>query len=336
MILLGSMLAVLILLLNLLLWNKTETYIIYDGHRMLVRTSDCDNPVEILEEAGIMLNEGDALDIYRTAEGPVLQVLRQQKIAVDYYGEAMEATSYGETVKSLLQRLELTVGEGDRLSHGLDTETFDAMELHIYRMLEQEQTYTVTLPPEMLYCCDPTLPAGTQRVLLQGRSGEVLRTASVTYINDREVSRQVQHDEILIQPVTGIMAVGTGRPEPEPEDTRPVIGNGLIRLPTGETLCYTDTMRARATAYTHTDAGCDTVTATGTTVRVGTVAVDPTVIPYGTRMFVVSNDGCYIYGLSVAEDCGGAIKGDRIDLYFPTTEECIQFGFRGCTIYFLG
>ncbi len=334
MVLFGVLLAGFVLLLNLLLWNRKETYIIYDGGRMILRTTAQESPVHILAEAGIQLNEGDVLDIFRTDEGPALQILRQQRITVDHCGETVEAASYGETVASLLQRLELTVGEGDRLSHSPEAETYDGMELRIYRLLEQEQTYTVTLPPEILYCCDPTLPLGTQRVLTQGKNGELLRTARVTYVNGQEASREVLHDEVLAQPVNGIMAIGTK--QPEPEEAVPVIGNGLIRLPTGETLYYTDTMRARATAYTHTDAGCDTVTATGTTVRIGTVAVDPTVIPYGTRMFIVSNDGCYIYGVSVAEDCGGAIKGDRIDLYFPTTEECIQFGFRNCTIYFLG
>jgi 3D (Asp-Asp-Asp) domain-containing protein len=78
------------------------------------------------------------------------------------------------------------------------------------------------------------------------------------------------------------------------------------------------------------------ITSTGTTVRIGTVAVDPRIIPYGSRMFIISNDGVYIYGVAVAEDCGGAIKGDRIDLYMPTYEDCVQFGRRTCTIYFLG
>jgi 3D (Asp-Asp-Asp) domain-containing protein len=53
-------------------------------------------------------------------------------------------------------------------------------------------------------------------------------------------------------------------------------------------------------------------------------------------MFIVSNDGSYVYGIATAEDCGGAIKGDRVDLYMPTYGECIAFGRRGCTIYFLG
>ena len=86
----------------------------------------------------------------------------------------------------------------------------------------------------------------------------------------------------------------------------------------------------------HTDQGCTTTTATGTTVRRGTVAVDPRYIPYGTRMFIVASDGSFLYGLAQAEDCGGDIKGDRMDLYFPTFEDCITFGRRRCTVYFLG
>ena len=71
------------------------------------------------------------------------------------------------------------------------------------------------------------------------------------------------------------------------------------------------------------------------TVRLGTVAVDPTVIPYGTRMFIVSNDGAYIYGIATAEDCGGGVKGNHIDLYFPTVDECWEYGVRSATVYFL-
>ena len=137
-------------------------------------------------------------------------------------------------------------------------------------------------------------------------------------------------------PVAEIIAVGTGvEGEASDPNAMPVIADGYITLPTGEVLTYSDTATIRATAYTHTDAGCDMTTYTGTTVHKGTVAVDPRYIPYGTRMFIVSNDGAYVYGISVAEDCGGDIKGDRMDLYFPTFDECIQFGRRVCTIYFL-
>ena len=101
-------------------------------------------------------------------------------------------------------------------------------------------------------------------------------------------------------------------------------------------LTYTHSDTVRATAYTHTDDGCDAFTATGTVVHWGTVAVDPRYIPYGTRMFIMASDGSYVYGIATAEDCGGDIKGDRMDLYMPTYEQCREFGRRRCTLYFLG
>ena len=91
--------------------------------------------------------------------------------------------------------------------------------------------------------------------------------------------------------------------------------------------------REQVTVYGDYDV--DGITATGTQARVGAIAVDPKVIPYGTRMFIVSEDGKYIYGEATAEDCGGLIKGNRIDLYFDTLRECNTFGVRMCQVYFL-
>ena len=87
-----------------------------------------------------------------------------------------------------------------------------------------------------------------------------------------------------------------------------------------------------ATAYTAGYGGADHCTATGTTVRVGTVAVDKRVIPLGTKMYIVTNDGI-VYGTAVAEDTG--VRGDKVDLYFETYQQCINFGRRGCTVYIL-
>ena len=202
--------------------------------------------------------------------------------------------------------------------------------------LREEQTYTAVLPHDVSYYYCDALPKGMEQVLTEGRDGELLCTALVTYVNGIETAREQISQQVLTHPISEVIAVGTGLLADGTHTGNVRIEDGTITLPTGEKLTYTDTIQVRATAYTHTDAGCDTITATGTTVRIGTVAVDPRYIPYGTRMFIVSNDGSYIYGISVAEDCGGAIKGDRVDLYFPTTAECFQFGFRSCTIYFLG
>ena len=54
-------------------------------------------------------------------------------------------------------------------------------------------------------------------------------------------------------------------------------------------------------------------------------------------MFIITNDGEYVYGIAAAEDAGDSnIVGNRIDIWLPTKAECYQFGYRECTIYILG
>ena len=79
-----------------------------------------------------------------------------------------------------------------------------------------------------------------------------------------------------------------------------------------------ETVTFEATAYTWT--GCRT--ATGTWPSRGTIATDPRVIPTGSKLWVEG------YGEAVAADTGGAIKGQRIDLYMDTKHECLQWGRR--------
>lgn len=80
------------------------------------------------------------------------------------------------------------------------------------------------------------------------------------------------------------------------------------------------------------------MTATGSAVRPGVVAVDPREIPYGTEMWIVSADGRYVYGFARAEDTGGFIywpKGATVDLYMNTYADCCVWGWRGVKIYVL-
>lgn len=314
-----------------------KTYVITDGDRVVTYTTFATDPAEVLGEAGMALH---AYDTYTTepVDGvETITIQRAQEVTIHYHGEVTKTTAGGETAGELLQRLNLVVSGEDVISHGLDEAVYDGMELRIDHIVTRQETYTAAIPHETTRCDDPSVPAGAETVLVPGRDGEMRCTAGITYVNGKESKRVVLTETVIKPPVTEMIGVGSGEAvEAADPNAMPVISDGYITLPTGEVLTYTDTATIRATAYTHTDAGCDFVTATGTTVHWGTVAVDPRYIPYGTRMFIVSDDGEYVYGIAVAEDCGGDIKGDRMDLYMPTYEQCIQFGRRTCTLYFLG
>ena len=310
-----------------------NTYVITDGDQVRFYTTYATNPDEVLNQAGVELEEGDT---YVTQPGDgvsEITIRRSQMVTIYDQGEKIETVSYGETVQNLLNRLGIAIGEDCFVSLPLDTQTSDGMEVSIDRILEVQEVYTVDIPYETVLCYDPNMAHGQQEVLVAGVTGQASRLANVVYVNTQEIGRTVLEEKVVSQPVNEVISVGTGTSAVQQGVT---IGDGFIITETGEVLTYYRAEQFKTTAYTKTDAGCDDITATGTYARVGAVAVDPKVIPYGTRMFIVSNDGQYIYGIATAEDCGGAINGNHIDLYFDTTSECFQYGVRSATVYFLG
>ena len=102
----------------------------------------------------------------------------------------------------------------------------------------------------------------------------------------------------------------------------------------GNQVHYTNVLTGSGTAY-YAPAGA--LTATGRLARYGVVAVDPDIIPYGSILYIVSNDGEVVYGYAVAGDTGGALWAGTaiVDLYYNTYDECCQFGRRDVTIYVL-
>ena len=293
---------------------QAKTYVITDGSRMVTYANTI-----------------------AAAEADAAEIPQMQEVFLCWRGTESIVSTDSRTVGHLLEQLGMEITDTDVLSPAADTPIWDGMTIRVDSIVTRQETYTATLPREVQHCADASLPAGTSEVLVEGRDGELLCTAQITYCNGTEISREILQQTLSIAPTARIIAQGTGTPaEPEEASDMPIIEDGYIIMPTGEILTYYKTDFVTATGYTHTDAGCDMTTATGTTVHYGTVAVDPRFIPYGTRMLILSHDGERYYGIATAEDCGGAIKRDRMDLYFPTYRECIEFGRRRCTIYFLG
>ncbi|MBE6976205.1 MAG: DUF348 domain-containing protein [Ruminococcaceae bacterium] len=329
-----------------------NTYVINDGERTKVHTTWATDPIEVLNEAGFTLG---AEDTYTTQPGDGMSeitIQRLQTVTIIYGQTKTELTTYGETVSSLLERAGITLTGDDATSISLSANTYDGMTVTISRTRLAEEIRTAEIPFETYYCYAPMLADDQQVLLTKGVVGQAEITSQVLTIDGTEISRTVLTETEVIAPVTQVIAVGNKDIIPElpiegpsaeiiekmQKDAlagMPIIGDGVIITPKGEVLSYSSADLYVATAYHNTDPGCTIWTAIGTLCRVGAIAVDPTVIPYGTEMYIVSNDGKYIYGIATAEDCGKSIKGNRIDLYFDTTDECWEFGIRDCTVYFL-
>lgn len=320
-----------------------NTYIISDGDRVAIHTTFTTDPADVLSEAGFELNPED---IYTTQTGSgksEITIQRQQTVTIVLGQTEIQLQTYGETVESILNRAGITLTENDAVSAHRNMETYDGMTITVSRTEYVVETYEIEVPYETYYCYAPNLPQGQQVVLTKGVNGVAERTANVLYIDDTEISRTPLSDVVTTEPVKEVVAIGT-KGGVTPSDIpvhpdamlgKPIIGDGVIVTPAGEVLTYSGSDVFLATAYHNTDPGCTIYTYIGTLCRVGAIAVDPNVIPLGTKMYIVSNDGRYIYGEAVAEDTGGSIKGNRIDLYFDSVPECLTFGMRDCTVYFL-
>ena len=113
--------------------------------------------------------------------------------------------------------------------------------------------------------------------------------------------------------------------------TYQVLSGGEDYVPDGESpdVSGSRVLYVSATAYSAQDPGNSTRTVAGTLVRRGVIAVDPNVIPMGTRVFIPG------YGEAVAEDTGGAIKGNHIDIAFDTHKEALTFGRKNLEVYIM-
>ena len=321
----------------------------------------------LADRAGIELEEEDTYETGYADGMNQITVRRMQMVTVINRGAQSVIGTYGETAGSLLARMGITPGTGDTLSCSSETQTYDGMTIelvHTETRIEEEDT---TVPYPVNYYEDPDLEPGAEIVLVAGQNGLTHVKSEVTYRNGKEVSRVIVQETVQTKPVTQLVIRGVDRTIMEqpadPEPTEQSVSSGstssggssssgpstsggsrydgsaetsgnVIMTSSGESYTYVDVMTCSATAYT-----CEGYvghTYSGTLARVGAIAVDPTVIPLGTKMYVVSNDGQYVYGYCVAEDIGGGINGNKIDLYFDTYAECWDFGVRMCTVYILG
>lgn len=302
-----------------------------------VEAAEVAEPVYIQVEdlnSDIYLASGAQLTAQESGKDVLLKA--GQEVILHYNEEELAETAGDETVSALLERLGVEPGP-------LDTVAVDAagdtVEIHVgTSIVLYDREETVTESP-VTYVYNDVLPTWSETVLQQGQDGVHTEIYEVVYSDGREVSRQLV-EETDTQATETVIEKGTlSNFAPNDAEVADIVSNGdgtgTIVLENGQELTFNQTLNMKATAYTTGDPGVGTITASGTTVRVGTVAVDRKQIPFGTKMYVVSNDGAYLYGFSVAEDTGGAIRQNRIDLYFETNQECINFGVRNCTVYIL-
>lgn len=306
-----SIIAIVTLLasLYLIIFVKRDITI-QDGSESLLVKSHARTVGDLLAEKGIALREQDkvepGLDAVLASNMTVI-ITRIKPVEISADGKTTVINTTGSCVKEVLKQAGVIVNENDRVIPGLEEPCADRIQ--VIRVERKEISELKSLAYDIQKVADNNLYKGEQRIRQKGLNGQEKLLYEVVLEDGIEVARKLVEKVLLKKSVNEIVAVGT-----------------LQTVSRGENpLNFKQVIQMTATGYTHTG----NRTYTDIWPAVGIVAVDPRVIPLGTRLYV---DG---YGYATAMDIGSAIKGNRIDLFFDTKKEALKWGRRLVQVFIL-
>lgn len=294
---------------------------------------------DLISNLGISLGEKDetspSLDSIITP-GTDLHIIRRCSITLTINGETKDVLVPIGNVIDALKYLGIDLNDEDELSVDKDSNTYEGMHLNVDKVEYREVESTEEVNFGIVTYLSDDMYEGESVITREGINGEKQVVTRQKLVNGQVVDSQVISENITKQPQSQIKTIGTKRSGNciscgYARDNR----NGTLVDHYGNTISYTSVLSGIGSAYT---APAGAHTSTGRLAQFGNVAVNPNVIPYGTRLYICSSDGSYVYGYAIAADTGGAmLSGSRlVDLYYNTTSECLQFGVRNVNVYIIG
>ena len=271
----------------------------------------------ILERNDLLLGEGDEVSLAEDGGEITLSIARAFPTYVYADGEKEVVLLAKGTVADALKKAGITCGDEDIVDQPLDQALESGMEIRVDRVCTKTVEETEKIEYDTKKVRTDDLYVGNSREIQKGKNGEKKLTYAVTYVNGKEAERKLISEEITEEPVERILEIGSKI-------------KSSFKTTSSTPKNYVKRMAMECTAYA---AGGST--ATGRPAQWGVIAVDPKVIPLGTRVYVESADGKYIYGEAIAADTGGAIKGNIIDICVNSRAEAYRFGRRTVNVYIL-
>ncbi len=303
---------------------------------------------EVLDKHGVDVSDTDRLNV--SAEKAVndkddIIITRGKRVTIKTNGCENVVTVTKSDVKDALVEAGYVPGEYDKISMNADS-LADGDTIELVSVSSINEVTTEAISHGVDYVNDPNLPKGQEKVINEGQDGVKEITHKVTYQDGAEASREAVSETITVEPENKVIAQGTADPTPKPVKTSEKEAGGESAAPSKKSSVSDDggsingykykkkiTMTATAYSPAAEENGGYTVSAMGNPLSYGIVAVDPNIVPLGSKVYVTSADGSWSYGVASAEDTGGAIKGNRIDLCY--TSGASDFGRKSCVVYVL-
>ena len=303
------------------LFSTLNIVYVSDSHgasRMLI--TRVEDPEELMDLSGIVAEEEDS--VYFTAFNGNLASLSIQRavpITVHADGEEHVTKLAGGTVAEALAACGIELGEHDYTEPSLHTVVSEDEPITVHRVEYQDTVTYESIPYETEYVYTSLFYRNKSRTMTvqQGREGTNEITHRLRIVDGEVESSQVVSVVMTEAPVnTIIKAYKAGAP--------------VSGVPSSYTAVYT----GRATGYSASRGRG----ASGLGLGYGTVAVNPNLIPYGTKLYITSTDGKFVYGYAIATDTGGALLNGSclVDLFYETYSEALMNGVQQVNVYVVG
>lgn len=225
-----------------------------------------------------------------------------------------------DDVGALLEEQGIHLGKHDVVRPSLADPIVPYATIRIARVVKWVATEKRRISERTIHEIDFSLPPGAVKIVRHGQPGVALTMVDYTQ-TDGKLHKHVMSTRVVQKPKNRVVAEGVGTSNAIADFAR----RGLEKT----SYIASGALNMIATAYTAGCPGCSGYTASGYRAGHGIVAVDPSVIPLGTRLYIPG------YGFAIAGDTGGAIRGRRIDLGFNSLADAVQFGRRAVKVYTL-
>lgn len=280
---------------------------------------------DALKSLGIEVGENDIVSLPLSAplsKDMNISVVQRVKVILCANGEEKEILmpkSY--TVQDVLNHMRVNLGEDDSVSEDVSSKIYDGMKIEVGNIKFEEVVRTETIEREVVVNTSSSMNEGETKVLEEGKDGQHELKIKQKIQNGEVVDEEILSDTIIYEPVAKVMVKGTKKVASAPvaEPAKAAVSN------TSEKKEVSKVIYGSATAYT---ASAGARTSTGARPVEGvTVAVNPKLIPYGSRILVESTDGSFKREFT-AQDTGGALrKGSAVvDIFMNSNSSCKQFG----------
>lgn len=298
----------------------------YNGTKTTYEFAD-GTVADVLKKANIKLS--DTLQVQPKENTPLkkdmeITVSKFKTVSFTDNGKTKEVKVPQGTVENALNYLNVKLGKDDILNVELNDYVTDNMEIEVTRVTYKDVKTKEKIDFDTVKEESEDLDEGEEKTVKKGVKGEKTVTTRQTLYNGKVVAEEITGEKVTKKPVDAKVLTG-----PEKKESK----SGVIYDEAGNEVSYSRVLTGSGTAYYAPEGS---LTATGTEVYVGGVAVNPDIIPYGTKLYIESDDG-FVYGYATAIDTGGALMDGSaiVDVFYFTYEECEKFGRRDVNVYVL-